>query len=396
MPQTKVQLASGWDELAAAMKAPDTECPGEFGNIEEAIAYLRSVLGDDYLDQVCQIRKHPFRGLMFLSWPGLRSDFLDWIGHLRRVRGCPNVDRIFRDLRVASKCVHAYGVLRLAGKICRNGFDIAFEPESAADFRLRPDIRIYFAPTHEIFFLEFSGQSLAGNQLSGFEAMTACSQPVNRYFETLKHVFRLRTIPAPEHMEEIVQRIEAAVQRVLTTGRLAEVIDEGTLEMAICLLPNVKEFEAWCSKRGLHPGGHEGPQDKTNHLERLRQKIRRKQKQLPNGYPNILAIENHNLFTDCPNTARLVSELQEELYRHPNLALLLLEGSYGSGRDEPPMAFRLGDHRFERRFRKGHVGHTLLCLNRYAATMASTDLVAALSHAVFGCIPRQPQPATET
>ena len=145
--------------------------------------------------------------------------------------------------------------------------------------------------------------------------MAACSQRVNRYFQTLKHVFRLRTIPAPEHMENFVQRIEAAVERVRLTGRLAEVLDEGTLEMAICQLSNTEELEAWCRKRGLRPNGLEGPQDDTNHLERLRQKIKAKQKQLPSGHPNILAIENHNIFTHCPNIVPLISELQEELYR---------------------------------------------------------------------------------
>ena len=86
MPQTGAQLVSGWDEFAAAMKNSDTECPTEFGDIEEAVTYLRTTLGEDYLDEVRQISKHPFRSLMFISWPGLRSDFLDWIAHLRRVR----------------------------------------------------------------------------------------------------------------------------------------------------------------------------------------------------------------------------------------------------------------------------------------------------------------------
>jgi hypothetical protein len=384
MLQTEVPRSSGWTELAAAMKEPLTECPGEFGNIEEAIAYLRSVLGDVYLDEVCQIRKHPFRQLMFLSWPGLRSDFLDWIGHVRRVHGCENAGKLFRDLRLPSKCVHAYGMLRLAGKLRRRTFGIAFEPELGTDFRLRPDACIHFASTDEICFLEFSGQWLAGRQLSGFEAMAACSQPVNRYFETLKHVFRLRTIPAPEHMKDIVQRIEAAVERVRLTGRLVEVIDEGTLEMAICRLPNTKELDAWCSNHGLRPDGFEGPRDDTDHLERLKEKIRAKQRQLPSGYSNILAIENHNIFTDCP-IGRIVPELQEEVYRHTNLAFFLLEGSHGTSREEAPIELRFGDHRFERRFRKGHVRDTLLCLNKYSASMPSVNLVSELSAAVFDC-----------
>jgi hypothetical protein len=272
MPQTKAQLASSWGEFATAMKAPDTECPGEFANTEEAITYLRSVLGDDYLDDVRQIRKHPFRQLMFVSWPGLRSEFLDWIAHVRRVKECVNTEKLLCDLRIPSKSVHAYGVLRLAGRLRRRGFGVAFEPDLGTDSRLRPDARIDFASTDEDFFLEFSGQWLAERQLNGFEAMAACSQPVNKYFETLKHAFRLRKIPAPQHMEDIVHRIEAAVDRVRLTGRLAEVIDEGTLEMAICGLLDTEELEAWCSKHGLRPNGLEGPRDETNHLEMLKKR----------------------------------------------------------------------------------------------------------------------------
>jgi hypothetical protein len=67
MPQTETQLVSTWHEFAAAMKTPETECPAEFGDIDEAISYLRTVLGDGYLDEVRQLRKHPFRDLRFSS-----------------------------------------------------------------------------------------------------------------------------------------------------------------------------------------------------------------------------------------------------------------------------------------------------------------------------------------
>ena len=259
MLQPQTPLSISWDEFARAMKTADTECPADFGDIEEAISYVRTVLGDDYLDEVRQLRKHPFRDLMFLSWPGLRSEFLDWIAHLRRVRECPNVDSILRDLRVANKCVHAYGVIKLAGRMRRSGFDLTFESEPAVDFQLRPDARICIPDTDESFFLEFSCQSLAQNQMTGFEAMAACSKPVDKYFETLKCVFRLRTIPAPKHLQEIVRNIEVAVESVRATGRLAEVIEEGTLEMAICRRPGTEELEAWCTTHGVSLAGHEGP-----------------------------------------------------------------------------------------------------------------------------------------
>jgi hypothetical protein len=166
-------------------------------------------------------------------------------------------------------------------------------------------------------------------------------------------------------------------------GGVAEVIEEGTLEMAIYCLSNNEELEAWCRHRGVRSTGHERPQDDTNQLERLKQKITYKQRQLPSGYANILAIENHNIFAYYPNIVGFISELQEELYKHPNVAFLLLEGSNGSGREEAAIVLGHGEHRFERRFRKGQVGHTLLCVNRYAGTMPSAALVSALCQAVF-------------
>jgi putative hemolysin len=138
----------------------------------------------------------------------------------------------------------------------RSGFDLTFESELVTDFRLRPDALICLRDTDESFFLEFSSQSLARSQLTGFEAMAACSKPVEKYFETLKCVFRLHTIPAPEHLQEIVGNIEVAVESVRATGRLAEVIEEGTLEMAICRLPETEEIEAWCTKKESSPYPH--------------------------------------------------------------------------------------------------------------------------------------------
>jgi hypothetical protein len=98
------------------LAGPEIECPPEFKDSHDAVTYLRGVLGEDYLDEARKISKHPFLSMMAISWPGLRSQFLDWIAHLRRVGECSNVDKVLKDLRIPNKCRHAYTMIEIGGR----------------------------------------------------------------------------------------------------------------------------------------------------------------------------------------------------------------------------------------------------------------------------------------
>jgi len=384
MSQEVGQAASAWEELAVRLACPETVCPPEFRDVSDAVSYLRSVLGEDYLEGARKIRKHPFVGLLSISWPGLRSDFLNWVAHVRGVRQCQNVDRVIGDLRVANKCIHAYGMIEIGGRLRRSGLNVFFEPESGRnEFPFRPDARIDFPTTGESFFLELSCQWLAERQLGAFEAMGACHEPVRMHLETLKCSFRLRTIPAPDHMEEIVQRIEEAAQTVLLTGHHAEVVENGTLEMGICHRKNSEELDMWRTRHAIHFEGYEGPRDDTHEIDRLKQKIRREQRQLPQEYPNVLAIENDHIFSHYPDVRHLISALQEEVYKYRNLAFILVQGSNGSNRGEAGEVITQGEHRFQRSVGQGHVRHTLLLSNRYVEQKPSDKLRTLLAEALF-------------
>jgi hypothetical protein len=294
------------------------------------------------------------------------------------------VNRVLHDLRVPNKCHHAYALIEIGGRLQRRGFSVSFEPKlSDGNFPFRPDALVDFLSTSERLFLELSCQGLASRQLSAFEAMDACHQPIRRHFEKLKCSFSLRAIPAPNHMEDIVRRIECSVQAVLATGHLAEVIEDGTLEMGICDRDNSLELDGWRKAHGFHFEGYEGPWNDTNEIDRLKQKIAHKQSQLPAGHPNMLLIENNYIFSHYPNILRLISALQEEVHKHKDLAFVLVQGSNASGRDDVPGVITQGEHRFERHVRQGHVHHTLLLSNRYAASKPSDKLVELLMRAVF-------------
>jgi len=363
-----------WDYFSAAITQSEGQCPAEFADVPAALQFLRGVLGEDYVEQANRVYAHPFLGLAVFSWPGLRQQFLNWIGHVHSLRDCTNVRQVLDDLRLPTKAAHAYALLEASGQLLQQGFRISFEPKTNTDdFPFRPDALVELPATGEKLYLEVSCQSLTQRQVSAFDAMAACEHPVKEHFEVLKCSFRLRRIPAPEHLDELTDQIRVAVQTVLSSGHLVEVEDNGVLSMGICRRDNTQELDMWRAAHGIHFEGYEGPVDSVNEIDELKRKMRSKQKQLPRGYPNLLYIENHHVFSHYPVSVFHL-DLQEELFQHSNLAFVLVRGSNGSGREEVSEFRSYGEHRFERRVSEGHVRHTLLLSNRFTEFVPSNHL----------------------
>jgi hypothetical protein len=71
-----------------------------------------------------------------------------------------------------------------------------------------------------------------------------------------------------------------------------------------------------------------GPPFDVNEILRTRRAIRGEQKQLPQGYPNIVIIENTDLFLTMQDIKKAISELEEEIYEHPHLLFGVISGEY--------------------------------------------------------------------
>jgi hypothetical protein len=384
MSEASFNRQSDWEQFSAALIQGGGRCPPEFINIREALSYLRRLLGEDYIEQANNIYAHPFLGLAAISWAGLRHEFLNWIGQVHSLEGCPNVEMVLHDLRVASRSVHAYALLEIGGRLRQQGFEVSFEPETEVpDFRFRPDARIGLPFTGESFFVELSCQSLAHRQMNAFDAMAACQRPVQEHFEKLKCSFRLQRIPAPEHLDELVGQIQDVVETVRATRHLAEVVEPGVLVMGICHRDNPYELDAWRAAHGIHFEGYEGPVDSIDEIDELKRKIRSKQRQLPAGHANLLCIENDRVFSHYSDVSELALDLQEEVFKYANVAFVLIRGSNGSGRDEMAEATSYGVHKFERRVNEGQVQRSLLLSNRYVDVNPSDQVRKLVEESFF-------------
>ena len=185
-----------------------------------------------------------FLGAPFNFAPATRLGVVKWSKNLQALESCENVGRVLSDFERRNKCEHAYRLVEVAAAFAHEGMKILFEPPSSGQENgKRADALVEYPPTRERFFLELSRQGLANAQLEAFNAMSDCYAPLWKIDPALRFSGKLLKMPAEIHLEEISRRVEAAGLRALAEKKLVEVIDEDTLEMAICPSDKLPELE---------------------------------------------------------------------------------------------------------------------------------------------------------
>jgi hypothetical protein len=392
---------SDWAKIAASFEQAESLSPEETEQIRDGLNYLRLKLGEGILSRLEAQwgLRHPlfwFLGTPFNSAPSTRLGVVNWSKNLQALEGCQNVGRVLSDFERPNKCKHAYRLVEVSAALAREGIKILLEPPPPdLENTKHADALLEYPPTKERFYLELSCQGLASTQLEAFKAMSDCYAPLWKVDPGLRFSGKLMKMPAETHLEEISRRVEAAGRRALAEGRLVEVIDGDTLEMAICPLDKLPELESWCKERSLSPQGFAGPPDDTSPAGRLGHKIKTEQEQLPPGSANVLVLENNSVFSHAPDVLTLISELEEKVYKYRHVAIVIVRGRYDTYREELPWKLEEGEHRFEHQARVRHVEEILLLSNRFADVKPSEELRARLLSAFFGSDSDGPHPATE-
>jgi hypothetical protein len=378
-----------WAQIGLSFEQIETLSPEDTRQIRDALNYLRLKLPEGILTRIeAQWRlRHPLfwiLGIPFNFAPATRLGVVNWSKNMQILEGCQNVGRVLSDFERPNKCEHAYRLVEVAAALAREGMKILFEPPSSGpEDGKRADALVEYPPTNERFYLELSRQGLANAQLEVSNAMSDCYAPLWKIDPALRFSGRLMKMPAEIHLEEISHRVEAAGLRALAERRLVEVIDGDTLEMAICPSDKFAELENWSKEKGLSPQGFAGPPDNTSLAERLGNKIKREQEQLPPGSANVLVLENNFVFSHAPDVQTLISALEEKVYKYRHVATVIVRGRYNTNREELPWKLEEGEHRFEHQTSVRHVEEVLLLSNRFADVKPSNELRSRLLRTFF-------------
>lgn len=358
---------------------------------KEALQYLQTVLGNDFLSRAApdpSVASHPILQLLANYAPSSRRDLTRFAGYLRTLEGSENLTRIVVRLHDATRFKHDALVIKAAAGLVREGLQACFEPTMPVqDNQKQPDVRLDSAQTGETLFLEVAVQNIAKREREAEEAAQRIGNLLNAVVMDLynKHgnldlrwAGRLYRTPSEPHLQEILDKIGDLARRAVSEETIVQFRDEGTLDLVFCHAHRRRLFDDWCRKLGMPEGeycGTLGPPVRTNDLERLKQKIEKEQRQLPSHAMNAILILDTIVFSKAQNLKNLINEVEEEVYKHSHVAIVILHSEYIGDGEGPPM-FQKGEHRYTHREIDGATEENLLLLNRYSRVRLSDNLVA--------------------
>jgi len=148
----------------------------------------------------------------------------------------------------------------------------------------------------------------------------------------------------------------------------------GVIEIGIAPVDDLTHLEEWASDKGLKIGHFEGPRFEIDEIRRIRTKIRKEQKQLPNNSPNILVILDRNFNMLARNIDQAISELEEEVYEYSHLLFVIIAGKhFGFSEDK---SFMKGQHVYIEKTRSDHIVEKfIVLLNRFCDYKVSPSVI---------------------
>lgn len=275
-----------WEHYIEDLESIDGLSGLEKHQAKEALEYLRKVLGDDFLSRasarVPHATHHPMLGLLLNFVPWTRRKITRFAEYLRNLEGSQNLENVLARLEDAAEFDHDSLVIKSAAKLVAEGLRARFEPTMPVeDNQKQPDVRLDDPGTGETVFLEVAIQTTAQREREAMEATWAITNSLIGTSFDLQWAGHLHKTPSEPHLRDILSKISSSAARANSERTFVSIQEEDTIEMAFCHNERVNLLQEWCKERGMRPGEFSGPPLDTDHVERLKQKIRKEQTQLP-------------------------------------------------------------------------------------------------------------------
>jgi len=328
-PQTSSGDITNWDWLAQNCDKISGLSPLEREKAKRAFMFLKKELGVDFLISVLE-KRHPIMfGIMnMVAWT--RKYFIWFAEAMEELKSQENYSSFIARIKDTSKYLEAVSVLTEAHRFCQAGFSVEIDPLTGSSI---PDLKIIDSETNEEIFVEVS---MLFESKAKAEASSTFLQILNSLLGTSPFLHwsgRIHKTLSTSHCQEVVEKIRAMLQKVQKRGKIGEVNIRGIIELAVAPDSDKSMLQKWADERQLKIGSFEGPPYDANEVVRVRRKIEREQKQLPVTGSNIVIIQNNDIFDYLNDIRKLISALEEEVYKYEHLLIVVVSGSHiGNGR----------------------------------------------------------------
>jgi hypothetical protein len=323
-----------WDLLIAHCETIEGLTEVEREKAKRAFRFLKEELGNDFLKDAFAVG-HPVIFSIGNLAPWTRKWITWFADSIKEMKDKENYQSLLKRLKDKERFSEAVQILETAYKFLNAGFSISFDPKMEISGREKiPDLKLTDKDTQEEIFVEVSSLGESKIEQETSETESKIFEPLWRIVPFFYYCGRIHKALSKRHLEKIVREIEKVIEKVQKEKTFQEFVREDVIELGIAPENDNDILEKWASERGLKVGELLGPPYNVDEINRTKQKIEKEQKQLPQGYPNILIIRNNNLFFSVRDIRKAISELEEGIYDYPHLLAVIVEGSYlGSAED---------------------------------------------------------------
>jgi hypothetical protein len=369
-----------WDKLVQHCNEIEGLTDLEKEKAKRAFLYLKQEFGEQFLEQVF-VDPHPFGFNIINTAPWTRK-WITWFAEaMKSLRDSDGFGSLLKRLKDKDRYVEAESVLEVAYKLSRAGLRVAFDPQ-APENRKIPDLRINNEEKSEELFVEISIQRESMARTKSMTTMNAITRPLWSSFPFLNYCGIIHKTLSEKHLADVSREVEKAVERVKAQDAFQELVIEGTLELGLSPNKDRDVLEKWASSRGIKTGELIGPGIDENELHRIKMKIQKEQNQLPRSGPNILVINDTNLFFGLRDARTVIGELEECIYEFPHLLFAIVTGSSLGGPES--MTLMKDQHVFVKKTRyDAVVEQSMIFLNRYCSFNISPATISKV-YLAFG------------
>ncbi len=321
-----------WNKLIDYCDAINDLTEYEKERAKRAFTFLRHEFGDNFLNEAFD-NKHPFCNYIVNLAPWTRKWIVWFADALKELKKHENYSKLLTRILEPDKFDEALSILEVAYKLSKVGFSIAIDPQINVSGKEKiPDLKIIDTDTGEELCVEISMLRESRIVRDAVRTMRKITEPLWFSVPFIQYCGRIYKTLSKRHLDHIYEKVKEMVERAIREDSFQELIIEDTLELGIAPEKDRIILEKWAAEKGFKVGEFTGPAFNVNELLRTKRKIEKEQKQLPKNYPNILVIQNNNLFFHIRDIRKLISELEEEIYEYPHILIGIISGRHiGTG-----------------------------------------------------------------
>lgn len=323
-----------WDRLLTECDTLDGLSREDRAKVKIAVAALRRELGEDFLAEGWTAR-HDLPYFLLNRAPWTRK-WLAWFGEsLDHASARPNYASILTRLKHADQYAEAISVLEVYSRLVSADFEVGFDPViMVSGVGKKPDLLAVNPATKEEVFVEVTGLrgSDATNEAS--DTARAISDLLIFHHTDLKFSGRIHKPLSRRHLEDVVEKVAAAVQDAGAKSDFRQISVPGVIDLGLSPPGAEAELASWASRQQLRVGHLLGPPFEFDEVRRVKNAIKNKRLQIPDGGTGVVVIQASGILYEGKTIPTLLSELEEGVYDYPKiLAAVVIAGWIGEGQN---------------------------------------------------------------